>query len=564
MNKEQQTAWDRLKGPGLYRAEGSDGYEEVLTRTALHLGDPSDPHTVLLIGKEKDVVPYLERMTKRGIIDGPAFCEPNFFWFQDYAAEDYDPEDMELDHRSLRSELDAERFRNFISTSVERQYYPIKSVVVFDCGLYENPEQGELKYLDRILEVPVMRGKYKDKVIHPEVYHVFTYQSDESSFTKLSGDGKGSSVQATVEVIHGEDVQPEVIPWLMPGFIPLHQSTAFSGEMDCKKSTTLINIGAAYSCWHSWFDGTPNEHNPQSTLMLAAEDNIANTIMPRWLAAGGQPHCIGFLKLDVTCKQETKDGPIEYSTPLSLDEHLNKIYEAILQENKTRPWKVGLLGCDPIISFFGGKDYNNSQDARDIMRGMKRLCEELQITNVNITHFNKTLGLGSKQKTAGAKALIEAHRQAWAFDNMEDDPKMTLVAPVKANLLANAKSYKITTISKDVVWNGEKHNVGVIKFVGHSEMTADERIEEKESKNRGSRKKIKDAIRDELKNGPLPAGQVCNALQDLGVPRSIRRAAEELEEEGKLLRVGPNNKNLVWQLVIEFQQASFDKEAVQQ
>jgi ribosome maturation protein Sdo1 len=88
--------------------------------------------------------------------------------------------------------------------------------------------------------------------------------------------------------------------------------------------------------------------------------------------------------------------------------------------------------------------------------------------------------------------------------------------------------------------------VGKIRFIGYSNMTADERIEEKESKDRGSRKEIKKAILNVLKDGPLPAGQVCITLQDLGVSaRTVRRAAESLEEEGKFRNLGTNSKSFV-------------------
>ena len=100
---------------------------------------------MLIIGNEKNTVKFLDKMTKRGVIDGPVFCEPKFFWFSDYEAEDYDPEDEDctLDHRNLNNELDAEKFRNFIATSVDKRYRPIKSVLV----LTENWEyDGKLEY----------------------------------------------------------------------------------------------------------------------------------------------------------------------------------------------------------------------------------------------------------------------------------------------------------------------------------------------------------------------------------------------------------------------------------
>jgi hypothetical protein len=282
-------------------------------------------------------------------------------------------------------------------------------------------------------------------------------------------------------------------------------------------------------------------------LIAAAEDTYSTTVVPRFKAAGGDLRNLYCLPLEVKHEKQGPDGLQVWETPLSFDGHLELIADHIREINKTREWPVGLLINDPIISFFGNKNYNNPQDAREIMTGLKKLCEELQITIINICHFNKTQGLTAKQKTAGSKALVEAHRMGWAFDLMEDDPKITLIAPVKHNLLKDARSYKITTVDSD--------GVGVIKFVGYSEMTADERIEEKESKDRGSRKELKKAILDVLREGPKPAGQVFNELRDMGSVSSLRRAAQGLEEEGKLLRCGSNNRNMTWQLTTDGEQA---------
>ncbi len=147
---------------------------------------------------------------------------------------------------------------------------------------------------------------------------------------------------------------------------------------------------------------------------------------------------------------------------------------------------------------------------------------------------------------------------------MDDDPKTTLIAPIKHNLLKDGRSYKITTDSKEIEWEVgdgyyQKSEVGVVRFVGYSNMTADERIEEKESKDRGKGKELKKAILEVLKDGPIPAGQVCNQLQDMGCSvRTIQRAAEQLEDEGKLKKSGNNRKNMMWQLATEAEQPTFD------
>jgi hypothetical protein len=545
--KEQQEAWDKITGPGLYTAEGEQAYQYVCHRIKWLLLDRSDPHTVLIIGEDKLKETFLKEMIERGVIDD-IIAAPEFKMYPDYQP---DPADDAVP-RSLWSERDTEDFCTFIRSPRANGYWPVGAVVLLG-------EQHQLKHVDSLLKIP---SNLKDKVIELPVFNVSDDVVERSNFCKANNTTP-SGLTRTIEISWGHEMVPECVQFLVPEFVPLHQATSFSGEMDTRKSTLALDIAAAGSLWRSWFMGTENHREPFITLVAASEDTSATTVLPRFLAAGGNPACLGCLRLDVTTQKQSADGLIEYSTPLSFDEHLNLLGEEIVRINNTREWKVGLLINDPIISFFGNKNYNNPQDARDIMLRLKKLCEELKITIINIAHFNKTAGQTAKQKTAGSKALVEFHRQAWAFDLMEDDPKTTLIAPIKHNLLKDARSYKITTDSKEIEWEvGDGYlqstEVGVVRFVGYSNMTADERIEEKESKDRGNRKQLKAAILDALKDGPMPAGQVCNNLQDLGSVRTLQRAAEQLEEEGKLQKSGSNRKNMLWQLATEAEQPTFD------
>jgi hypothetical protein len=541
IKKELREEWDKVTGPGLYTVYGDAAYQYMCERIKWISLDRGNPHTILVIGDGDEKARFFEKMVEMGVIEFGEF-HPWFFFYNDYlpeGEEDYEP-------RSTRSEVDTERFCDFIRRSVELEFHPVDSVVILDESVGD--EQGQ-KYLDRLLKIPRWRF---GKVEHIElpVYNVSNAEWDE--FSKTSNSTTPSGLKRTVEVEWGNEMVPELVEWLVPEFIPLYQATAFSGEMDTRKSTLALDIAAAGSLFRPWFMGTENDHKPFSTLVAAAEDTYKSTVLPRFVAAGGNPECLGCLNLEVKSEKLGPDGLQFFSTSLSFDEHLNEVGEAIVKANK-RPWKVGLLINDPIISFFGNKSYNNPQDARDIMGGLKKLYEEMKITVINLCHFNKTQGLTAKQKTAGSKALIEAHRMAWAFDLMPDDPKTTLIAPIKHNLMKNGRSYKITTDSKTIEWsvgNGvfQSTEQPLIRFVGYSDMTADDRIEEKEDKGRGNKKELRKTILELLKDGPIPAGQVYNELRDLASLSSLKRATASLLEEGKLKRTGTNPKNVVWEL----------------
>jgi len=544
--KEQKDAWDKVPtNKGLIEVFGDAGFDYLCHRLKrMILFEPEDQITTLIIGDERERARLLQKMVDEGVIDLPEI-EPTFFSFQERTA----PDGEEVSC-CLNSEDDTERFCDFIRHAKTNKYHRVGAVVIL-CPYYEGKEEKYTKHLNMLLKVPVWRGSVIEKNIEVPVF-VYSDTDGWSDFAKPSNSTTPSGVKRTIDLIRGDEVVLESVEWLVPEFIVENAPNVLSGEMDTRKSTLAVDIATAGSIFRPWFMGTENEHRPFITLFAGAEDSYSTTVMPRFLAAGGNPDCIYCVKLDVRNERQTADGLQTWETPLSLDEHIELLREQIQFVSRTREWPVGLLICDPIISFFGNKNYNSPQDARDIMSGLKKLCEQEQITIINICHFNKTQGLTAKQKTAGSKALIEAHRMAWAFDLEEDDPKTTLIAPIKHNLLKEARSYKITTVDKD--------GVGVIKFAGYSTKTADDRIEEKESKDRGSRKEIKKAILATLKDGPIPPGQVCNVLQDFGVSsRTIRRAAEGLEEEGKLRKSGTNSKSFMWELVPEAEQATVDE-----
>jgi len=548
---EQREEWGKVQWEGLIKVYGPAAKEFFYNRLVERLCDGGDPRTWVVLGRQDDQVALLKKMQALGAITEPD-GEPELVCVPDRIGNDGDSYPS-----SCSSEDDVERVADFMRNTGARGYWPVGGVILL--GAVEDSD--DVKHVDRLLKVSyLMNGE--TRYIKVPVFLVCDTDGSWSDFSKVSNNTTPSGVKRSIELMRGDAIEIKNVDWMVPEFIVRNAPNVFSGEMDTRKSTLALDIAATGSCLHPWFMQTESEkeevkvgnktwrvpitRKPFITLFAGAEDSYETTVMPRFLAAGGNPECIYCLKLDVKNEKQGPDGAQVWETPLNLDEHIELLRENIRDLNKTREWPVGLLICDPIISFFGNKNYNNPQDARDIMRGLKDLCEQEQITIINICHFNKTQGLTAKQKTAGSKALVEAHRMGWAFDLEEDDKSTTLIAPIKHNLLKEARSYKITTVDFD--------GVGVVKFVGYSTKTADDRIEEKESKDRGSRKELKKAILDVLKDGPLPAGQVCNTLQDLGVSRTIRRAAEQLEEEGKLRKSGTNSKSFVWQLATEAEQ----------
>ena len=318
-------------------------------------------------------------------------------------------------------------------------------------ALWYPVESDHLKYLSKVQAA----ARLPIYIFHCD-YHADKWGVERECRTQ-------TTVKQTITIEWADTIKRESTQWLIPEFLPLREVTAFSGEMDTRKSTTVIDIAAKGSTGGGpdkrWFNNTPFEGQPFSTVYAGTEDSFS-TVQNRFIAAGGNPKALGRLPLEVKREQPTPDGVEVVSITLSFDDHLNVLREAILEANKTALHPVGLLINDPLIAFFGDRNFNKAQDCQVILQGLKKLCEELKISIINLMHYNKTQGASAKEKTGGSQRLIEAHRQAWSFTLVDETDKEsnTLIAPIKKNLLRVAQSYEITTVSTPIEWEDEGVN----------------------------------------------------------------------------------------------------------
>jgi hypothetical protein len=353
------------------------------------------------------------------------------------------------------------------------------------------------------------------------------------------------------EIMWGDETPLEKTEWLVSGFLPIGEPAGFTGEMDTRKSTLALDIAAAGSKGRAWFNGAENSHVPFTTLIAATEDSYASTILPRFIAAGGDAKRLGSIPLEIKIEQTSKDGLVTYNAPFSLDEHLDMLADRISAANLTDRGPVKLIIFDPWISFLGNKDANKSQETRVVMAKLKKFLEENRLACINILHYNKTQGINSKQKTGGSSAISEAHRMLWGFMLDEDNKTITNIMPVKKNLLEKATGHRITTVSKAVsLPNGYSDEKGVVKYLGTYKGTADDELQRKEDPERSKKRDVKDAILDELKTGRKEAGQVKYTLKETASVSTIERCSRELEEAGKIRRSSDKYpRKVFWELV---------------
>src|SRR5262245_54814039 len=81
------------------------------------------------------------------------------------------------------------------------------------------------------------------------------------------------------------DVTPEPVEWLWPGRVALGKLTLIAGEAGLGKSQVSIAMAAAVTTGGEW--PCSESRAPQgNVVILSAEDGVADTIVPRLMAAG--------------------------------------------------------------------------------------------------------------------------------------------------------------------------------------------------------------------------------------------------------------------------------------
>jgi hypothetical protein len=97
-----------------------------------------------------------------------------------------------------------------------------------------------------------------------------------------------------VELFNGEDIEPEAVSWLWPGWLQSGAFNLIAGKPTAGKSTIALSFCATVTAGSLWPDNQPN-HGAGHALYWSGEDGIKNTLLPRFIAGGGKRSNITFV-----------------------------------------------------------------------------------------------------------------------------------------------------------------------------------------------------------------------------------------------------------------------------
>jgi len=258
------------------------------------------------------------------------------------------------------------------------------------------------------------------------------------------------------KVTRYSQIKRKQIYWQWPGRLPTGKLVLLDGDPDVGKSTLMIDLLARFTTGSPMPDGYLPPH-PINVLFMRGEDGAADTVLPRLLAAGGDPD--RFLEVEAMPDLDRKGKPSYRPPVLPMD--VGMLKDIIRMEN------IDLLLIDPLMAFLDdGIDAHKDQKVRRALSPMSELAQTTHTTILAIRHLNKTIGAPTLYRGGGSIGLLAAARLVMVAAHDPDNENRRLLAVYKSNLAPKPETlaYRIMPNNLyecgEVMWEGASPRSG--------------------------------------------------------------------------------------------------------
>jgi putative DNA primase/helicase len=318
----------------------------------------------------------------------------------------------------------------------------------------------------------------------------------------------------------------EAIDWLWPNRFALGKLGLIVGLPDEGKGQIESYIAAQVTTGGEW--PCKEGHAPLgNVILLTAEDDPSDTVVPRLVAAGADLDRVEIVKM-----VRTDNRTRMFSLVTDLDLLRAKIIEV---------GNVKVVQIDPITAYLGhGKiDSFRTTDVRAILAPLVDLATDLGVAIIGIMHFNKKTDVtNALLRISDSLAFGATARHVYAaVDDAEN--KRKLLVRAKNNLAPNnntiAYHFGAQKVGTDPKTGQEIWAPHVIWEPQHVDVTAVEAMQAaSQSRSTTAVDDAKKFLLDILGNGPVPKTEIDDAAEANGISqRTLCRAKKDLHVEAK-------------------------------
>ena len=307
------------------------------------------------------------------------------------------------------------------------------------------------------------------------------------------------------------------------------EHTMIAGVPGLGKSQIEIAMAAAITkggCWPCGEGRAPLG----SVIILAAEDSIEHTIVPRLIAADADLRRVYFVQAAIT---EGGKGQRTFN----FESDFAKL-AALVKETMD----VVAIFIDPVTAYMGKIDGHKNTEVRGVLAPLGELAHECNVAIISITHFTKGTGSPSTiaiDRIIGSIAFIAAPRIGFTVIEDPDDPERRLFLHVKNNISRPPQGLAFR-VEQRVIASDDKGDIigSCVAWEGEPvEKTADEALRTDGNKPQTAKADAVEFLTNVLANGPAKvtdiekeaqAACLLGAEQKIGQSKPFRSAREAL------------------------------------
>jgi hypothetical protein len=319
-----------------------------------------------------------------------------------------------------------------------------------------------------------------------------------------------NSGQGTPVVTAMSDVPVEIVNWLWQNRIPTRNMTNIAGDPGLGKSMLMMDLAARVTTGRSMPFALSVGQEPMSVLILTGEDDLANTLKPRLIAAGADTSHVYVLE----GISHEPDGRV--TQMISIPDDIPLIRDLIIE------YGVVLVIIDPINSFLADR-VNSNQDhsIRRALSPLKILAEDTGVAIVTISHLTKDSQKAAQYRINGSIGTVGAARSVLLVALDPEDEESRIIAGIKANLSPMANSLKFH------IEQGEDGGAAHIKWDGFSNLTKDDLLNVKPAK---ALQVAIEFLQTFLADGPMRKTDIESTAEAMGMSeRTLQRASKALD-----------------------------------
>jgi len=318
-------------------------------------------------------------------------------------------------------------------------------------------------------------------------------------------------------------VTPQRATFAWEGRVPIGAPTILAGQPGLGK--TQLAIGVCARATRGTLQGDLHGE-PSQVLYVSAEDSLEHTLVPRFLAAGGDPHRIHFFQH----KQKSTRNGEEQDPSIQLPDDIPVVDEWLKRSG------ARLVVLDPIVALIPPSlNAHRDQHVRRAIAPLARMADERHVAVLAIMHLNKDREAGALNRLSGSIGFGAAARSVLIFGSDPDDPEgetgnQRILAHAKCNVarLAPSVAYRIESRTVDTAEGIIETSVAVRH--GDTRASASDLLGNATGTGEATaRTEAREFLTAELADGPVAVNDLKKHAEDAGVAwRTVERAKTQV------------------------------------